>query len=374
MGKEVFVTGASGFVGKELVHRFLEEDGGNHYHLLVRSDTSERNLKRNFIDYLDRIDFVRGDITEPYLGISLKDRKRLGKKAQEVWHMAASTDFDESKRESIERTNILGTQNMLALASEFEKLDRFFYMSTAYVCGKEKGEIPEGDYVNTVGYKNPYEESKHHCEQIVRNSWDLPYTIVRPSIIMGDSKTKDAKGENRMYYGYLLTLYASILNSFNGKDDFREYWENCDGELDFRRVSFRLPGSDSTTKNIVTLDDVVGVCEAIRKEDGGEKKTYNVVNPLNRTMRDTTNSIERALKVKGIDFEPNLSKDNLDKKNKSEKRAFNFTKVYHPYFKFGEPDWRTDNTDALDVDRVEMTENLFFEMMDAYVKKEIIGG
>jgi len=63
------------------------------------------------------------------------------------------------------------------------------------------------------GFRNSYEESKYESEILIRKT-SLPWTIFRPSIIVGDSRTFDSQGENRMVYGFVLGIYYSILKKY----------------------------------------------------------------------------------------------------------------------------------------------------------------
>jgi nucleoside-diphosphate-sugar epimerase len=370
MGKNVFVTGASGFLGKELVNRFLMDGSRDHFYLLVRSDGKQRDLEEKYKWVQPgRIDYVHGDIEKSYVGISGRQLEKLAGSVDEVWHMAASTSFDDSKRMDIKKTNLAGTQNVLDLAGEFPKLSRFYYMGTAYVCGENQGVIPEGEFDKPKSFKNLYEETKFDCESKVRSS-GLPQTVLRPSIIVGDSRTGDAKGENRMFYGYLLALYRSALHMFGDEEQFRKNWK-ANGERP--DVNARLFGSVGTTKNIVTIDDVVNVCDAVRGADDNLGKTYNIVNVNNLTMGDATSVIEDALRIKGFSFDSSLSsRDRLNRDSVAERAAHRFTKQFWKYFQVSEPDWKHDNVDELGVKRVDMTVPLFDFMMKTYVNNELM--
>ena len=292
----------------------------------------------------------------------------MGGEIEEVWHLAASTAFDETKRQEIETSNINGTKNVLDFAHRFPHLDRFHYMSTSYISGKNNGTIPEDRVTNQNGFKNPYESSKFVCENLVRDS-NLPFVIIRPSILIGDSKTGDPKGENRMFYGYLLTLYYSILHHFGGEKQFWDYWRNTKDGLE--KLDVRLVGSPATTKNVVTIDDVVNLCMKI-KEDNNLGKTYNLVNPRNITMEFATSAIQRALKVKGLKHDGALSEGSLDKDNKLEKIAYKKTRIYHPYMSISEPEWDYSNVSRLGAERVLMTDERFEFLMRKFVEKELI--
>lgn len=296
-------------------------------------------------------------------------RSHLVKEITEVWHIAASTSFDDAKREEIIVTNVGGTSNLLDVVGKFDKLSNLFYMSTAYVAGKKKGVIPEGRIEPGMeGFKNPYEETKLQCENMVRDS-GLPFTILRPSIIMGNSRDGDAKGENRMIYGYLLALYGGALHAFNNEREFKVHMRSSQT----RQFNARLFGGNDITKNIVTLDDVVNVCVAARAANPkGIGRTYNVVNPQNITVKNMNDGVENALRISGYKLDPTLTRETLGKGNYIERAAYRHTKPFWPYMSIPEPDWQQDNVQSLGVNRVLMSPDLFSFMMKSYVCKELL--
>ena len=225
MHKNIFITGGSGFLGRYLVQTLLRNTNNSLY-LLARSQTTEENLMDEFAwADVTRIKIVRGDITIPRLGLKRNAIKHLATKIDEVWHTAAVTQFDDTYKKMIEAANVHGTQNVLSLSSSFKKMTHFYYMSTAYVCGSSRGSVPEGPLPQHIQFNNAYEKSKYDAECLVRKS-DLPFTIIRPSILMGESHTGDARGErSRMIYGYILAVYHSMLRLFPSEIEFWKNWE-----------------------------------------------------------------------------------------------------------------------------------------------------
>ncbi len=361
MGKNIFVTGASGFLGRRILEAMLKENNDDFY-LLVRSNRSKQDLKEwfNWAD-ICRLHYIDGDITQPHLGI---DDSSLSKKINEFWHLAASTDFAELERDAIRTTNIQGTQHVLDLLKTWDNLDHFFYVSTAYISGKNNGIILEDGMPPKNGFKNPYEESKYECELLVRAS-DLPFTIVRPSILIGDSQTGDARGENRMAYGYLLAIYHAAIHAFGGKDAFWESWLKGKGT----QVNARIYTSHEVTKNFVTLDDAVNVCMQIRNAGESIRKTYHVVNGQNITMGRIVELMQHALRISGLQLDPRLKAQNLEKGNLVERALYKYTAPYWPYALNSEPQWQYSNVEQLRARRIPMTEGLFNFLMQQYVER-----
>jgi long-chain acyl-CoA synthetase len=80
-------------------------------------------------------------------------------------------------------------------------LRRFTYISTAYVAGLHRGRFGEDDLDVGQRFRNAYERSKFESEQLVRAAGEhLPVTVVRPSIIVGDSRTGWTASFNVLYW------------------------------------------------------------------------------------------------------------------------------------------------------------------------------
>ncbi|MGA2014551.1 MAG: SDR family oxidoreductase, partial [Solirubrobacteraceae bacterium] len=79
-------------------------------------------------------------------------------------------------------------------------LERFTYVSTAYVAGTHRGEFSEHDYDVGQGFRNPYERSKWESEGNVRTAaGQLPVQIARPSIIVGEQASGWTSAFNVLY-------------------------------------------------------------------------------------------------------------------------------------------------------------------------------
>jgi thioester reductase-like protein len=197
-GDCVLLTGATGFVGMEILSRYLERTD-RHICALVRADDSDKAgarlrsaLALLFGDdhaYEGRITPVPGDIQLPELGLSEDEIESLSIQVSDVVHCAASVSFTLPLEDSRE-INVEGTRRMLEFADRCRLnggLDHFAYVSTAFVAGTHEGEFTEDDLDVGQGFRNPYERSKFEAERLVREYADrLPVQIFRPSIIVGE--------------------------------------------------------------------------------------------------------------------------------------------------------------------------------------------
>jgi long-chain acyl-CoA synthetase len=205
------LTGATGFLGGEVLARLLERDERPVY-ALVRAGSDEEAQAR-----LDRIVSallggaappgstavaVAGDVTLPRLGIPGPTRHRLAERVDRVIHCAASVSFTldlDSSRE----INVEGTRRMLDLGEDCAHrggLTSFLHVSTAYVAGALDGTFGEGDLEVGQEFRNPYERTKFEAELLLRaRAGSLPVQIVRPSIVVGDSRSGWTPAFNVLY-------------------------------------------------------------------------------------------------------------------------------------------------------------------------------
>jgi nucleoside-diphosphate-sugar epimerase len=180
----LLITGVTGLVGGELLKLLLPARPGWRVVVLTRrpEKIAELNLVRD-------VAALRGDITEPYLG--LDDRRYAELKADiiEVIHCAADTRFGLSLG-CARAVNTEGTRNVLRLASKCRRLQKLAYLSTVYVAGRSVGHFREEPLCHQSGFCNTYQQSKYEAEQLVSRAMnELPAAIFRLSSIIGDSRT-----------------------------------------------------------------------------------------------------------------------------------------------------------------------------------------
>ncbi|XP_035790532.1 fatty acyl-CoA reductase 1-like [Anopheles albimanus] len=225
-GKNAFVTGGTGFLGKVLIEKLLRACSGlRTIYILLRPKrglTSEQRF-REFIKHavfdrlrdktpqlLEKIVCIGGDISMPQLGLKERDRLTLIEHVNIVFHVAATVRFNEGLIEAA-ILNTVGTKRILDLCVNMHQLQSVVHVSTAYSnpCRSEVDEIVypspmdpnhfiqciqmlPGDVINAVGNKlqgmhpNTYTLTKSMTEQLVAEyASRLPLCIVRPSIVTG---------------------------------------------------------------------------------------------------------------------------------------------------------------------------------------------
>ena len=208
---DVLITGATGFLGMELMARLLE-DGDRRVWALVRApdqaaaDARVRDTLASLVpdpdSYADRVQAVAGDLLEPGLGLSPRRRDELAEHVDEVIHSAASVSFSLPLAEA-RAINVAGTRRVLELAAWIQRrsgLHRFAHVSTAFVAGTHRGVFGERDLERSQDFNNSYERSKWEAEVVVRaHRARLPVQVFRPSIIVGDERSGWTPSFNVIY-------------------------------------------------------------------------------------------------------------------------------------------------------------------------------
>jgi long-chain acyl-CoA synthetase len=198
--RPILLTGATGFVGMAVLARLLA--AGHEVHCLVRANDDE-DAEARLRAVLNRVQApttgravaVAGDLTAPRLGLG--DRHdELAARVGSVIHSAASVAFD-LPLDHARAINVQGTRRVLEFGAAVPDLERVTYVSTAYVAGDRSGTVYEDDH-DGGPFRNSYERSKHEAEAVVRAS-DLPWTIARPSIVIGETTTGWTASFNVLY-------------------------------------------------------------------------------------------------------------------------------------------------------------------------------
>jgi long-chain acyl-CoA synthetase len=204
----VLLTGATGFVGGELLVRLLQDTGEDVVALVRARDdaAAQERLDAQLAVLLPpravpgrRVRAVAAHLDEPGLGLTARARGALARDVRAIVHCAASVEFTLPVEKAF-RINLGGTRALLDLATRAPRLDRFVHVSTAYVAGDRDGVYREDERDVGQRSRNTYERSKLAAEQRVAGS-GLPGTsILRPSIVVGDSRTGWTPAFNVIYW------------------------------------------------------------------------------------------------------------------------------------------------------------------------------
>lgn len=207
----LLLTGATGFLGMELLARYLERTDRTIYALVRAGDDAEaqerlRAAARTVVSvpgrYEHRLLAIRGDVAEPELGLDRTTRVALAETVTEIVHAAASVSF-ALPLEQARAINVEGTRRMLELAelcTARGSLRRFSHVSTAYVAGTHTGTFGEDDLDRGQRFRNTYEQTKWEAERLVRSYAErLPVQVFRPSIVVGEQSSGWTAAFNVIY-------------------------------------------------------------------------------------------------------------------------------------------------------------------------------
>lgn len=214
--KKVFVTGATGYVGGQL----------------VRALTAQGTLVCGLVRNPEKMKQHPDVSVEPVIG-TLNDRDSMARGmagCSEAYHVAALASAWHSDPRAFHQTNVIGTQNFLE-AAQTAGVRRVVLTSTAGVMGP----TPDGSPVDETTNNAPiltteYERTKRQAEQLAQafgEKTGLEVVTVNPSRVYGPGLSQESAALNKMF-----RLYAA------GK------W----------RV---IPGNGKSIGNYVFIEDVV---------------------------------------------------------------------------------------------------------------------
>jgi long-chain acyl-CoA synthetase len=272
MKQHFFLTGGTGLVGGNLLQRFVKADPNASITLLIRA-ASETEAKQRLQSVwrewaLDperqqipsQIRVLCGDVTQPQLGLSDLFYQELAESVTHILHSAATVKFNLSLDEA-RAINCLGTRHVIDLARRASRcnLEHVGCVSTAYVCGTRTGLIRESELECDQGFANTYEQAKFESEKELRAlQSELPLSIFRPSIIIGDSQTGKTTSFNVLYHPLKL-FYKGHLSL--------------------------IPGNAETRLDVIPVDYVADTITHVLLHSESFGKTYHLTAGLRRSSR-----------------------------------------------------------------------------------------
>lgn len=281
----IFLTGFPGFIAERLVERLARRE--TRFFLLVQQNFLEKAmsavdlLARNTNAPPENFTIVVGDITlQNHLGIGAEDLQTIRSQTTAVYHLAAVYDL-AVKKEIAHQVNVEGTRNVNELVKTLPALRRYNYISTCYVAGRRTGEILETELEHAAGFRNFYEETKYLAElEVERLKEEIPVTVYRPSVVVGDSET----GETAKYDG----IYSLI-----------HYLRRAPNLLRFVNV-----GNSAVKLNLVPVDFVVESIAALATDERAAGKTVALADPNPLTTEELFDQIAESLTSKKSVLKP----------------------------------------------------------------------
>ncbi len=265
---QYFVTGATGFIGRQLMPLLLAREGD--INVLVRPGSRHRfaALRERLDPRGSRLHAVIGDIAEPGLAITAEDRQRL--QGATVFHLAAVYDLTASAEDTA-RANIDGTHHTVELANAIAA-ERFHHVSSIAIAGRHKGLFTEAMFAEGQDLDHPYFSTKYEAERIVRDEATVPWRVYRPGMVIGSSETGEADRIDGPYYAF--KLIQTLRSEF-------PQW-------------MPFVGPEGGPLNLVPVDFVARAMDHIAHLDGLDNRAFHLVDPRPLSLGDTLNTFCRA--------------------------------------------------------------------------------
>jgi len=266
-----FVTGATGFIGHNLVQRLLQRDGT--VYALVRAGSRGRleELRTSLGPNGARVVPISGDLALPGLGVSEEDLLTLRGDVDHFFHLAAIYDMTAGA-EAQEIANVEGTRHAVELAGAIEA-GCFHQVSSIAAAGLYRGVwtedmFDEAERLDT----HPYFRTKHESERVVREECRRPWRVYRPGVVVGDSRTGEIDKIDGPYYFFKLLQRARKL---------------LPGWLP-------LFGVEGGEINIVPVDFVADAIDYIAHEPGLDGRAFHLTDPSPKSAGEVINLFAHA--------------------------------------------------------------------------------
>jgi nucleoside-diphosphate-sugar epimerase len=285
----VLLTGATGFLGKEILAQAAADRRIEQVLAVVRPETVRDPKTKEVVKVLSaeqrgalllkrlhitgararKFRFLAGDIEKPDLGIAAGELSRLQTSLSHVIHCAASVSFDDPYETSY-RANVLGSRNALAFSRRMQgapgsRFVNHIAIETSYIHGRKKSSIAQEGRLSFPRhfYNNFYELTKAMASmETDRAMIDDGVRVAQllPSIVIGHSRTGNNRGDTK--------VVNAPINAFGrSKEAVEAAGADPLARWKARFISLAaasFPGDRSAELNLVPVDRVaLGILAAL---------------------------------------------------------------------------------------------------------------
>ena len=256
--EHVLISGFPAFTAERMARTVLARDATATVYLLTLAKFAGEADR--FITALPagdraRVKVVTGDVCAMDLGLATPEYQALVAEVTTIHHLAG-TYYWGVEAEVARRINIGGTRGIVDFAADCRRLRRLVHWSTVQVSGKRTGVVLEEELDVGQRFHNHHEQTRLAAEVIAREAMrKLPVTIIRPGIIVGDSKTGEIDKLDGPYT--LITLFATNA------------WP----------VHLPLPGRGSAPLYLTPIDYVIAAGYQLGSDERAAGRTFHLVDP-----------------------------------------------------------------------------------------------
>ena len=313
------ITGATGILGTNFICEIIKQNINSlenvEIHIIGRNKNSislenrlKLSLEKNGQYYifgkkvsdsilskiLKRFHFINHELSNE------KFNKDVLKKLSKInfhhfFHIAALTDLrnNEKSAKNLNLINVIGTQNILKSLKDVD-INQFHFVSSAYVCGNNFGDILDDYITDKPSFRNHYEKSKLKSETIFTNyckTNNKSFKVYRPSIISGRTIEKPLGFTNKfdVFYSWANFWFKLRLTSGLGDNDFSKPLS----------VPVRICLNSNSGLNIISCDLAAKMIYQISESDTAQSY-FNIVNDENLNHIDHVTYMLKKLNI--IDY------------------------------------------------------------------------
>jgi nucleoside-diphosphate-sugar epimerase len=289
---QILLTGATGFLGKEILFQAASDRRIAQVTAVVRPETVRDPKTKEVVKVLSpqqrgvlllkrlhlrpaqakKFRFVEGDIEKPDLGVAAEELARLRKSLTHVIHCAASVSFDDPYDRSF-RANVLGARNALAFSRAIQETPGSAFVAhvaieTSYIHGRKRRSMASENALvfPRAFYNNFYELTKAMASietdrALVEDG--LRVAQLLPSIVIGDSRTGNNRGDTK--------VVNAPINAFGRAQQAIDTAEGMTEQAKARLIGLlagNFPGDPTAELNLVPVDRVVaGILASLTMPD-----------------------------------------------------------------------------------------------------------
>jgi len=268
------LTGATGFLGRNVLRRLLERDDCDQVVCLVRSPEKLARVTAA-MPGADRVRALTGDLTADGLGLSSDDLDDL-RGVEHVVHLGAVYDITTGD-ELNHATNVDGTRRVVELAERIGA-GCLHHVSSVAVAGDHHGRFAETDFDTGQRLLSPYHRTKFAAEEIVRRATAVPWRVYRPAVVVGDSRTGEMDKVDGPYY--LLPALDRVAHLV--------------GRTRVPAAVLPVVLPDLGATNVVPVDYVADAMVHLMHRPGLDHRAFHLVSPRRQPLLEVYNAFATA--------------------------------------------------------------------------------